>query len=357
MNEIMINGRFLSQPNTGVQRVAVEVVKALDRLIDSRKIDSGMYSFTVLADKNMRYKPDLNNIEVKVIGRYSGYIWEQFELPRYARDAVLINLCGPAPIFKRNQLAIIHDAAPFACPNEFSVSFRVWYRIMLTILCKRTAKLVTVSDFSRKELSRYCGISEKRVFVEHLGVEHFSQIRSDPSILNKLDLMGRKFVLVVGSQSPRKNFIRLAESMDILDDPELVMVVVGNIKTKGISSIEKQEKEQIKYTGRVNDTENALCFVFPSLYEGFGLPPVEAMSCGSPVITAGVTAMPEICGDAVLYCDPNNPQDIADKIRVLKTNEELRKHYKQKGLKRSGLFSWDKSGQGIWNAAEQLFSK
>jgi glycosyltransferase involved in cell wall biosynthesis len=363
MQKIFINGRFLSQQITGVQRVALEVVKSLDNLIKLGVIDNRLYSFTMLAEKNLKYKPDLKNIEIEQVGKLSGHLWEQVELPRYVRKNVLLNLCGPAPVFKRNQVAVIHDAVPFACPAEFSLAFRTWYKILFAMLGKRTDELITVSDFSKKELSHYCRVDEERFTVAHLGIDHFTSIPADTAVLKRNDLFGRKYILAVGSLSPRKNFLRLIDTVKILDDPEIELVVAGGINSKVFSDIDLQPSDRIRYLGRVGDEElkalysNAFCFAFPSLYEGFGLPPLEAMSCGCPVVAGNSTSIPEVCGEAALYCDPNDSGDIAEKIRSLSTDDCLRKRLISKGIERAALYTWNSCGRTVWSAVERLFEE
>lgn len=363
MHKIFINGRFLSQQITGVQRVALEVVKSLDNLIGLGEIDSRSYSFTILTEKNLKYKPDLKNIALEPIGKRSGHLWEQLELPRYVRKHILLNLCGPAPVFKKNQATVIHDAVPFACPTEFSLAFRTWYKIMFDILTRRTDELITVSDFSRKELSHYCGVDEERFAVAHLGIDHFTSISADTAILERNNLLGKRYILGVGSLSPRKNFSRLIEAVNILADPEIELVVAGGINSKVFSDIDLLSRNRIRYLGRVNDEElkalysNALCFAFPSLYEGFGLPPVEAMSCGCPVLAGNMTSIPEICGEAALYCDPNDPKDITENMRSMIVDDRLRKRLISKGIERAALYTWDSCGRIVWSSMERLINE
>jgi glycosyltransferase involved in cell wall biosynthesis len=360
MQDIFINGRFLSQPITGVQRVAFEVVKAFDNLIEKGVIDKDKYSLVLLTDKNQERQPDFAHIECRQIGELSGHLWEQIELPIYTIDSVLLNLCGPAPIFKHDQAVIIHDAVPFACPDEFSIAFHAWYKLMFRNLCARSQELITVSDFSRKEIAHYCGIDENWISVAHLGLDHFNSLQPDGSILERNGLVGKKYVLAVGSLSPRKNFLRLVDSVGQFGNKDIELVVVGGINTKVFSEIAIDKDERVHYLGRATDEElkalyqEAFCFAFPSLYEGFGLPPVEAMSCGCPVVAADTSSIPEVCGEAALYCDPDDPGDIAEKINRLDKEEGLRKRLVAKGRERAALYTWDACARIVWSSVERL---
>lgn len=170
--KVYINGRFLSQSITGVQRYAVELIKTIDKMLEKGEINSQRCNFILLAPRKIKPSFVLRNITVKNVGFLNGHLWEQLELPLYSRNGLLMNLCNSAPILKKKKIVTIHDASVFARPENFSTSYRIWYKILLKILCKSAKKIITVSFFSKKELNKYCSITEKNVQVIYLGKEH-----------------------------------------------------------------------------------------------------------------------------------------------------------------------------------------
>jgi glycosyltransferase involved in cell wall biosynthesis len=344
---VIINGRFLSQTVTGVQRYGTELLRALDTLLTKQsRLDT---SFTVLIPPVPIELPELNSIKVRRIGGLQGHAWEQLELPLYTRNRVLLNLCNTGPIVKRDQIVVIHDAAVFEMPHTFSREFRLWYRLLLPRLGKVARHVVTVSDFSRRELIRHCGISEEKLTVIHESGEHLLRQQPDEGIIEKHDLARRPFVFAVSSLNPSKNFGALVRAAEELNNNGFDLVVAGGANPKVFRRSQSSPSHRIVYLGYVTEGElralyeRAACFVYPSLYEGFGLPPLEAMACGCPVIASHASSIPEVCGAAALYCDPRNPSDIADKIQRLMGNPALRNQLRVKGRERSAMFSWESS--------------
>jgi glycosyltransferase involved in cell wall biosynthesis len=345
--EILINARFLSQAVTGVQRYAVELVRAFDRLIDCGAID---HDFVLIGPKTVKETLSLKHIPLRRVGSLTGHAWEQLELPLHTRGRLLLSLCNAAPIAKSRQIVTIHDAAVFAAPEAYSLSFRLWYRVMLRQLGKRAARIVTVSGFSSSELGRHCSIDEERIAVIHSGHEHVFCESANAGILSKHGLDGKPYLLAVSSLSPNKNFRAIVEALAYLDDGDssgnFEVVIAGGANPK-VFSQHAVLPDRVKHLGYVSDGElralyeGAVGFVYPSLYEGFGFPPLEAMACGCPVIASRAASLPEICGDAALYCDPRRPKDIAAKMKELVGNPELQENLKRKGLEQVKGFSWD----------------
>lgn len=361
MVNIYINGRFLTQSTTGVQRVAIEVVKSLDELIEEGKLNPD-YKFTILAPKNVKQDLKLRNIPLKRVGRLTGHAWEQAELPFYSGNRLLLNLCGPAPLLKRKQIVTIHDAAVFANRDNFSPLFTAWYQFLFKSLKYSSKKMITVSEFSKEELIKYINVNNQKISVHHLGVDHMEKTRPDPDILKKHKLMGGRYILAVSSKSPNKNFGSIIKSLELLKSENFQCVIVGGANHPVFNSenTEAGSSNHVKFVGYVTDEElkalyeHAACFIFPSFYEGFGLPPVEAMACGCPVIASGSASIPEVCGTSALYCNPHEIEDIADKMKLILNNDKLRVQLKESGLRHSAQYRWRKTAAGICSEIENL---
>lgn len=362
--KIYINARFLTQSITGVQRYAIEIVKELDRLISEGVIYSEKYSFYLLAPSNIKinhYK--YKNIAIKQVGYLHGHLWEQIELPYYSRDGLLINLCNVGPLIKQNQILTIHDAAVFAFPQAYSLAFRTWYKILLTGLGKIARKVITDSMFSKKELVHYSGVAQEKVQVVYLGKEHVFNCETDKRILEKYNLIDKQFILAVSSMNPNKNFEAIVKAIQLVNKENIDFVIAGGTNPKVFSKKGEKFPDCVKHVGYVSDGElralyeHATCFVYPSFYEGFGLPPIEAMACGCPVIVSNAASLSEVCGDAALYCDPYTPEDIADKITLILDDTVLRDQLIKKGLEHTKLLTWEKCGKEVIKVIEEVLAK
>lgn len=348
---VFINGRFLSQTVTGVQRAALETVRAMDRLAASRDPAFLGLEGEILVPPTARSLTGLTCLPVRRIGLASGHLWEQVELPWYARTGVLVSLANAAPLLVRRQCVTLHDASVFAVPRAYSAAYLAWYRILTPGLGRRAERIVTDSAFSRGELVRRAGIREDKIRVVPLGAEHILAVPCDVGVIAEHGLGTRPFILAVSSQSAHKNLLGLCEATRYLDRGAYDVVVVGGKNDRVFDAATAPWPEHVKRLGYVTDAQlralysHARCFVYPSLYEGFGLPPLEAMMCGCPVVVSRAASLPEVCGDAAIYCDPHDPSDIARSIAQVMGSDATRIRLKSLGHERAREFTWERSAK------------
>jgi glycosyltransferase involved in cell wall biosynthesis len=357
---IFLNARFLTQPITGVQRYALELVKELDELIDSGEIDGNKYRFVLLSPKSYIHQLELKHIPHHAVGRFGGHLWEQLELPIYAKKGLLINLCNTGPLMKRNQIATIHDTAVFEYPQSFSFTFRNAYRVIQKNLAKVSKKVVTVSFFSKSQIITHCRINEKKIEVIYEGKEHMVDIEPDPDMLQKYGLQADRYILAVSSMNPNKNFHNIVKAFELLKEMDYEIVIAGGANPRIFQMTDTLHSNKLKMVGYVTDSElkalyqHAACFIYPSIYEGFGLPPLEAMSCGAPVILSNAASLPEVFGEAPIYCDPANPIDMASKMKQIMGDATLRNELRAKGFKRVKNFTWTQCARQTFSVIKEV---
>lgn len=344
MKKIYINGRFLTQNITGVQRYAIEIVKALDKYLNDNKLND-KYKFEIVCPKNIKQKLILKNIEIKKIGSLKGHLWEQIELPLYVKNKFLFNFCNCAPLVKKNQIVTIHDVAVCAVPYAYSKTFRIWYKFMYKILTSRLKKIFTVSEFSKKELNKYFNIPLDRVEVTYNGIDHMKNIKPDENIFSKFGIEKNNYILAVSSLNPSKNFRLILETAKI--SPEFNFVIAGGTNSNIFKEQGLEITSNVKFIGYVNDEElvalykYASCFVYPSIYEGFGIPPLEAMYFNCPVIVSDIEVFKEIYMDSVLYCDINDNNILREKIILLSKNSMMKNFVINKMQNLKEKYKWN----------------
>jgi glycosyltransferase involved in cell wall biosynthesis len=287
----------------------------------------------------------------QAVGKLGGQSWEQLELPAYCRDEMLLNLCNTGPITKSQQLCVLHDVGALVNGSSYSYAFRTWYRWLFAALMRRARIIATVSKFSASELTRIFG-KRKSLEVIYESGEHILREPADPNVLQRLGIAGRRYVLAVGSRAPHKNFAGIIRAASLLTGQQVKVVAAGGSNSRVFADV-ALPTDNLVLAGYVSNAElralyeNAECFVFPSLYEGFGLPPLEAMCCGCPTIVSDRAALPEVCGDASLYCDPLDPADIARQMQRVLSSAALRQELRERGLIRARSFSWQLAAERL----------
>lgn len=358
---IAINGRFLTQRASGVQRFAAEAIKAIDAAIDSDYPElKGRVE--LLAPRQARDFP-LKNIPLRRVGFSSGYFWEQVEFPLVARGNLLLNLCMLGPLMTRHQIVVVHDATVLALPDNFSPRFRAAYKFLIPRLCKRSDLVVTVSEFSRGEIGRLYGADVSAMPVCFEGGDHIKAVAADTSVIDRLGLKGRRFFLGVGVDSANKNIKTVVDAFQRAALPDAVLVLTGAKDTRVFGKIDLTQSDTVKLAGFVSDGElralyeNAMALVFPSFYEGFGLPPLEAMTCGCPVVISEQPALLEVGGDAALHCPAEDAGQIMRHMQALYADDALRARLSAAGRDRAQHFTWQATARNLLGYCQRLSAK
>lgn len=358
-----LNGRFLSQRVTGVQRYARELVGALDAYLERNPQLAGDLQVSLLAPPDSTLDLQLARIVIRRVGRLRGQLWEQLELPLHARGQVLLSLANTAPAFFGRQAVTIHDASVFVVPEAYSPAFRYWYRLLLPLLGRRAKCVCTTSEFSRAELVRRLGIADSKIRVVPCGHEHILATPPQRSILQRHGLGERPYVLAVSSLSRHKNLEAVYAAIRLLQPIGCDFVLAGPLNPRVFGSGLEDAPPGIIRLGYVSDGElralyeNAACFVYPSRYEGFGLPPLEAMACGCPVIVSRAASLPEVCGDAALYVDPDNPLELAAAIRRVLCEDGVGSDLRHRGRQRAKRWTWTRSAVEMLQAVREALGR
>ncbi|WP_420103476.1 glycosyltransferase family 4 protein [Bosea sp. (in: a-proteobacteria)] len=358
--EIFINGRFLSQALTGVQRYATELVKALDELIVAGSLPAPLNGarFTLLLPPNAATELPLAAIRQRRVGRMKGHAWDQIDLARAARGGILVSLANSGPALHRRHLIVLHDAQVYRHPEFFSRSYLLLHRT-LGRLYARMAQLGTVSYFSRRELAAALSVPEDRLSVIPNSAEHLRSIVPDGSIIGKLGLAPKRFFLAVGSMNRNKNIAVAIEAAKLLARPDYPLVVVGGGNQQVFGGGQGSGDGAI-WAGRLSDAEiaalyqNATAFVFPSLYEGFGLPPLEAMTFGCPVLASTAEALMEVCAEAACYFDPRDAAALARLMQERIDGVPPLDLLEAKQSQRLAHYSWRASAEALTRAVSAL---
>lgn len=248
------------------------------------------------------------------------------------------------PLFIRRRLVfVVHDLIHVDFLDESTVFKRIYYHFFILPAVRQCFRVLTDSEFSRRRIIEWSGVNEAKVVVVGCGVD------SSFSPTGAAWQPGYRYILYVGNKKPHKNLCRMLKAFKIVTNRHEVRLVLSGNPSQELLEIAHHIciDDRIVFLGNVDDEllpnyyRGAELFVFPSLYEGFGLPPLEAMACGIPVVVSNTTSLPEVVGDAAIFVDPYDVASIASGIELGLSDHNLRQRMRLKGIKQAGLFPWE----------------
>jgi glycosyltransferase involved in cell wall biosynthesis len=339
---IICNTRNLQHHLTGVQRYTHEILKRIDAPIQQ-----------VAPQEPLR--------------GMKGHLWEQLILPKKIGANLLWSPSNTGPIFLEKQVVTIHDLSPLDHPEWTSRKFSSWYRLLIPRLIRTARLILTDSEYTKDRIEYFCNGSDNKIVVTPLGASKDFSRKNKEEITHAIDVLklpSPHYLITVGSLEPRKNLSTLLRSWEQISSQlpkDIWLVLVGAIGEKDIFAHQSYNRlpERVFLTGHVNDEllpalySGALASVYVSLYEGFGLPALEAISCGTPLIHSNTTSIPEVVGDSGICVNPLDAAEIGEAMRLVADSAELRQKLSQNGLKQSMLFGWDKTAKLVAAALKE----
>jgi glycosyltransferase involved in cell wall biosynthesis len=353
---IGINGRFLMAKRTGVQRAAYNLLRTLVQVDRENE-------YLIFTGESQIQNPDWAYPNVKIIPArirfgesFRNHFWEQLSLPRLARQHKIDILHSPAntaPLMYHGKSVIhIHDLCFVVNPQWYSFSFHTVYNFLIPRLARRATRVITNSNNSKNDLLQFCQVPAGKVSLIYWAVDDMfhETLTGTKKTPKSSDVEG--YILYVGSLEPRKNIRALIAAFEKFRNrnpqqkTKLVLIggespLFGEVRLKV-----KQYTDDVIFKGFVNDAQladyykNAKLVAYPSLYEGFGLPPLEAMASGTPVVTSNTSSIPEVVGEAAIMVNPYDTDALAIAIERVVTDQKLREELIERGLKQVQRFNW-----------------
>jgi glycosyltransferase involved in cell wall biosynthesis len=372
---IGVNASMLDAKPTGVGIFTYNLINAMHKLV---KVD-GAFDLTVYSPVSHNLDPGLRIHTIPGIVQSSAYpktsalsrqAWNQFIYPLAARQMdVLLNPSTHGHLWGQHQVLTIHDLLSLRFP-DISTHQRIYFQKLLPAMIRKSTRIIAVSESTKADIMHYFGTPEDKIHVVHNGYDSktFKPARGSSAAIR--EAYGVKdYILAVGPTYPHKNFTTLLKAYALLQPSirqQHPLLIAGG-RPAYLNELRKKAANlgisaHLHFTGYVPQHlmpalyHEARMLVFPSLYEGFGIPLLEAMACGCPVISSNASSMPEVCGTAASYANPDAPESFYSAINRLLTDEAHRKHFSSAGLTRCRQFSWERSAATVIDIVKDIFS-
>ena len=354
---VAFDAHMVGERESGNETYAVNLVRAL-------AADPGGNTYQVLTPHPDRLRAILTLPSSATIVRVrpaASVLRIPFGIPQAVRrhhsDVLHVTYVAP-PMVSCPTVVSVHDLSYLAYPQSVSPRTRLVLTVLVRASVRRAARVIAISAFTRRDLVTRYGIAEERIAVIHLAAGPAFHVLDDARSQRLPEGVSEPYVLAVGNLEPRKNLARLIEAFAAVALESGVtakLVLVGKSKGQEASLARLVEqhglRERVVFTGFVEEDQlvllynRAALFIYPSLYEGFGLPPLEAMACGCPVVASNVTAIPEVLGDAALLVDPTSVSAMAEAMRDVLRRDELARDLRARGLRQAARYSWARAAQ------------
>lgn len=346
----VIDGIFLCKRITGIQRYAIEITKELDKIVEPGFLE-------IAVPERCTTSLDLKNIRVVRFGKKSDRLWEQIDLVRYLKRNRAQGLFfeNTIPLLYRHGVVTVHDVSLKANPSLFATSIKgyltvLWRLLMYSAIMNSGMKLITVSEFSKKEIIKYYRVDSSRITVAYNAWQHMDRIERDDSVFQEAAITPGEYYFAMATIAPNKNFRWIAEAAK--NNPDEIFVIAGGGHIKDVINEKYSDLGNLVYLGYVSDERAkslmAACkgFIFPSFYEGFGIPPLEAAACGAPrLILSDIECLHEIYGDNAVYVDSHDYKyDFNNMYEPLSSSINLLSKY-----------SWKKSAEIVKDCCNSIY--
>lgn len=364
--KICIDARPVSEYMHGISRYAFNLIKYLAQM-DTH------HQYTILTRMNGHLFPPLSlNFKIHECHAPNYSVSEQFAIPWILRREsvdLFHSTSYSAPVLQPcKTIVTIHDLIPVIFPQYARLIHAAYYKHVVQRALQKAERILTVSHASKEDLVRYFGLDQNKIVVTYNGVDdRFKPDTSDHSKKIASEASGIKdpYILSVVNDKPYKNAGVIVQAFHKFSTGSKIpykLVIVGTGQTAVLDRVLKTMVNRPIFLSKVTDDQlialyqNAALFVLPTLYEGFCLPVLEAMACGTPVITSHVSSLPEVVGDAAILIDPNNIDELAGAIYNVLANKDLQKELREKGIRQAKKFSWSETAKQTLRVYEEVLS-